>query len=228
MTSVLTRGYYCPTATEKPVVGHTKLSLVGTDHLGWLLCDGRSLDVLKYSKLYNVIRNTYGGNSSTFNLPNQATSVAGSGLTTRKAGDISGGETPTLTIAEIPRHDNSITEPGLTRTRAGDISGEEMHTLTIEEMPTHDHTITDPGHDHTYSNEPNTASPAVSLTTTNVADNSSVGQRTGTSTTGITINNTGGNGPHNNIQPTLFVGNMFIYSGQIQAGTYPPFGGTLY
>ena len=200
MTSVLTRGYYCPAASDKPVVGDTKLSLVGTDHLGWLLCNGRSLDVSSFNRLYNVIGNTYGGNSTSFYLPNPAGRVLGV---------IGSG-------------------PGLTARRAGDISGEEMHTLTIAEMPTHSHTITDPGHDHTYTNEPNTASPAVSLTTMNVADNSAVQQRTGTSTTGITINNTGNNGPHNNIQPTLFVGNMFIYSGQIQVGTYPLFGENLY
>jgi hypothetical protein len=38
-------------------------------------------------------------------------------------------------------------------------------------------------------------------------------QTTGSSVTGITINNTGGGGAHNIMQPTIFIGNVFIYSG---------------
>jgi microcystin-dependent protein len=71
----------------------------------------------------------------------------------------------------------------------------------------------------------------VSLTTTETADNVDVGQTTGSSTTGITINSAGahqhtiktqgGNQPHNNMQPTIFVGNMFIYTGKPTYGKYP-------
>jgi microcystin-dependent protein len=51
------------------------------------------------------------------------------------------------------------------------------------------------------------------FSTETAADQADINQTTGTSTTGITINATGGDQPHNNIQPTLFMGNMFIYSG---------------
>jgi microcystin-dependent protein len=60
--------------------------------------------------------------------------------------------------------------------------------------------VNDQGHDNVFNSE--TAADEVDLAAT-----------TGTSTTGITINNTGGGLPHNNMQPTLFIGNVFIYAG---------------
>jgi microcystin-dependent protein len=42
---------------------------------------------------------------------------------------------------------------------------------------------------------------------------SSTGVTINTNTTGITVNNTGGDGAHNNMQPTVFIGHVFIYSG---------------
>ena len=192
MASIVRR-YFSPIAAEKPTVGDTKTSLVESDHLGWLKCDGRLLNVSDYYFLYQLIGNIYGGNSRTFNLPNpagQVIGIIGSGV-------------------------------GLTTRAYGASVGEETHVLTIPEMPTHNHNITDPGHNHTYTNQPNTASPAVSLTTMDVASNSSASQNTGNKTTGITINNTGGSQAHNNMQPTLFVGNLFIFSGKIEKTNFP-------
>ena len=40
------------------------------------------------------------------------------------------------------------------------------------------------------------------------------------------INPAGGDAPHNNMQPTLFVGNLFIYSGKTTYGSYPYTAGT--
>lgn len=36
---------------------------------GWLVCDGRSLDVLRYPELFSVLRYVYGGAGDSFNLP---------------------------------------------------------------------------------------------------------------------------------------------------------------
>jgi len=38
--------------------------------VGWMICDGASLPVSQYAALYALIGNTYGGNNTTFNLPN--------------------------------------------------------------------------------------------------------------------------------------------------------------
>jgi len=45
---------------------------------GWLKCDGALYPIAKYSKLYDVVRNTYGGaaTSGTFAVPN-LTAVSG-------------------------------------------------------------------------------------------------------------------------------------------------------
>ena len=145
---------------------------------GWLLCDGREVSRSVYLDLFNTIGTIYGvGNGvSSFNIPNLK-------------GRIPAGFDATQTYYDS----------------FGKTGGYNTHTLTIPEMPTHNHGITDPGHSHSYFNQPNTVNPAVSLTTTDVADNVNVNQTTGVSTTGITINNTGNSQPHNNLQPYLVI-----------------------
>jgi microcystin-dependent protein len=219
MTSVLTH-WQTFTSTGKPTVGDTKLSLVGVDHIGWLICDGRTLNIKDYYYLYQVIGTTYGSTASTtFTLPNPAGRVlgvigSGLGLTPRVAGSNVGAETHTLSIAEMPTHNH----PG---------SSNNSSTTGI----------TDSGHSHSYVNQPNSASPAVSLTTMDVADNNNQNQTTGVGYANISdpghthtlvMSNQGGSNAHNNMQPTLFVGNMFIYSGKTSVGTYPFTGNGIY
>ena len=189
------------------VVGDYKFSNTTDDTAFWLLCDGRSLSRAHYSELFNVIGTNYGHvDDEHFNLPDFRGRVAGiigetNGLTARTFGQAVGEEQHTLTIPQIPSHN---------------------HTVTTDSSGAHIHSITDPGHTHTYFNQPNTVNPATSLTTTDVADNVNVNQTTSSSTTGISVNsngahthtftsnNTGGGGPHNNMQPTLFGANIFI------------------
>jgi microcystin-dependent protein len=224
MTSVLTHfETYSGSGSgnTKPVVGDTKLSLVGADHLGWLLCDGRTLNISDYYWLHQVIGTTYGSNASTtFNLPNPAGRVlgvigSGLGLTPRVAGSNVGAETHTLTIAEMPTHNHP---------------GSSNNTATTG--------VTDPGHNHSYVNQPNnTGVSGAAVLTTDVADNVNVGATTGTTSVVLTdpghthtlvMSNQGGSNAHNNMQPTLFIGNMFIYSGKVSVGNKPFTGNGIY
>lgn len=168
------------------------MSFVGYDHQGWMICDGRSLSTSTHNLLFQVIGHQFGGSGASFNLPNPAGGVVG----------VVGQRT------------------GTTLHGPGQDVGEETHNLTIAEMPAHTHSITDPGHSHSYVNQTNNQGTDNAFSTEVAADNVDVSQTTGTSTTGITANLTGGDQPHNNIQPTLFMGNMFIYSG---IPSYPGF-----
>jgi microcystin-dependent protein len=77
-----------------------------------------------------------------------------------------------------------------------DTGGEEKHTLTTNEMPTHSHTITDPGHVH------GSISQGTGFAATDGGNGNRANQgSTTTAVTNITINNTGGGDPHNNMPP---------------------------
>ncbi len=213
-------------AHQRPTVGDTKTSVVSVDHIGWLKCDGRQLSTSEFSALFSVLGYSFGGSGSSFALPDPQGRVAGyvgqSVGNDWQLGDASGAETHTLTIAEMPSHNHGT-----------DASDTVVGNNLTDASGGHTHTINDPGHTHSYFNQPNTVNPATSLTTTDVADNVNVNQTTGSSTTGITINpvtnhqhhiaTQGGGDEHNNMQPTLFLGNLFIYCGKPRVGTNPSY-----
>lgn len=95
---------------------------------------------------------------------------------------------------------------GLTARSMGQVVGAETHTLTTPELPSHTHTT-------------NAVGGTVGLITANGAntavtvDSSSVEPNLYAAPVALTVNNTGSGSAHNNMQPTLFAGNMFIYTG---------------
>lgn len=167
------------------MVGDIKYSVHTFDHSGWIKCDGRTLNKTDYTDLFDLIGTTYGEPSpTTFKLPD---------LRGRVIGNIGQGT-------------------GLTNRSSGTLIGAETHTLTIGEMPSHNHTINDPGHTHGYVNNVGDQNTDNAFASETAADQVDYNQTTGSSTTGITINNTGGGGAHNNMQPTAFIGNYFIFA----------------
>jgi microcystin-dependent protein len=164
-------------------IGDLKFSVRAANHDHWILCNGASYLITDYPKLFAIINYSFGGSGASFNVPDARSRVLGA---------IGQGS-------------------GLSDRTLGQAVGAETHTLTTTEMPSHNHGITDPGHTHTYLG---VQSQGVAAGLDNAAENSPRPTETsGTSTTGITINNTGGGQAHNNMQPTLFVGNVFIYAG---------------
>lgn len=232
MTSVLRRTSSF-TAHEKPVAGDIKMSFVGYDHLGWIKCDGRSLSTAQFNFLFQVLGYTFGGSGDTFNLPDPQGKVTGSVNVTYPAGTDIGEATHTLTIAEMPAHNHGT-----------DASNNVVGNNLTGAAGAHTHSITDPGHTHTHNgtgplgdgyglmfqNGQNTANSVDNSPNEPNLYTSIAALNINTATTGISVNpvgnhqhsitTQGGGQPHNNIQPTLFIGNTFIYTG---IPTYPGF-----
>jgi len=167
-------------------IGDIKYSCKSVDHDGWLKCTGSAISRSDYADLFSVIGTAFGSGdgTTTFNLPDARGRVLGA----------------------------IGTGAGLTARSLGDTVGTETHTLTTGEIPSHNHGVTDPGHTHSYVNNVNDQNTDNAFNTETAADQVDISQTTGTSTTGITINNTGGGGAHNNMQPTEFIGHVFVFA----------------
>lgn len=163
-----------------------------TEPQGWLFCYGQAISRTTYAALFTAISTTYGSGdgSTTFNVPDlRGRVVAGQ--------DDMGGSSA-----------NRLTSP-LNGDTLGAAGGSESHTLTSAEMPVHSHGVNDPGHSHgvTSSGSPTQFQGPGGGWGGNVA-----GGSTGAAATGISIQNAGSGGAHNNVQPT-FILNKIIYAG---------------
>lgn len=96
---------------------------------------------------------------------------------------------------------------GLTARALGQTLGEETHQLITSEIPSHIHPVNDPAHQHDSGNHVGSPAPGSALRRPSEpgGDGSIL---TGFAATNITIGNTGGDGAHNNMPPTLFLNAM--------------------
>jgi microcystin-dependent protein len=155
---------------------------------GWLLCHGQAVSRTTYADLFVAIGTVHGAGdgSTTFNVPDLRGRIA--------AGkDDMGG-------ADAGRLVGGVTN----RTTLGGGGGAATHTLATSEMPAHSHGISDPGHSHQFLHGGTT--PATFTSRAGDGDGSNqYFQATTGSATGISVQNAGGGGAHNNTQPTLIL-----------------------
>lgn len=188
-------------------IGEYKWSCRSNDYNGWMVCDGRSVSCVDYSNLYDIIGTAFGCDSEgTFNLPNFKGRVMAGTSCHHDLGEAVGCETVTLTVDQMPAH---------------------THTGTTGASGEHSHSITDPGHAHTQTtinddfngsggNPPGFISDSTGSRTWNNINSSTTGisvNQGGSHTHYFTTNSTGGGEAHNNMQPTVFAGHVFIFGG---------------
>ena len=81
---------------------------------GWAMCNGQILPISQNTALFSLLGTTYGGNGqSTFALPDMQGNAAmhpgqGQGLSLRDLGEISGAESVTLLVSEMPIHPHTL------------------------------------------------------------------------------------------------------------------------
>ena len=146
----------------------------------WLKIEGQTLSKTDYDELYAELGGAFGETTTTFNLPNMDSAYLTGAASAAEIGTVIGGNTKTLTVAQLPSHSHTVTDAGHTHTFTG-----TPHTHTFTGTP-HTHGVTDAGHDHT--DETNGSQGATSGSDFDAAVYDAAGN-TSTDTTGITIDN---------------------------------------
>jgi len=165
-------------------VGSVQMWPTNTPPTDWLVCNGASLLRADYADLFAIIGTVYGAVDGThFNLPD---------MRDRSPMGVGG------FIA------------------LGGFLGAATHTLNSGENGVHTHLLTDPGHSHpqqigsvaAYYGVGGTGRTAYGAVTTN----STTRVVTDVQGTGLTVQNSAGGNPHNNVHPVMGI-NYIIYAG---------------
>lgn len=152
---------------------------------GWLFCNGTFYAHTAYPALYTAIGGTYGWTASTFAVPDLRGRVV-AGL------DNMGGAAAANRI--------TAAVSGITGTTIGSAGGTQAHTLTVAEMPAHGHPFASTSINDSSPRQDATGGFMVRSNTQFLAPAFS---GSASFLSGQQIGGAGGNGAHNNVQPTM-------------------------
>jgi microcystin-dependent protein len=225
---------------QRPTVGDTKTSAQNSDHIGWLKCDGRLLSKTDFYFLWTVIGYSFGGSGESFNIPDAQGKVPGlKGPFTDSSsnsknfifGSTIGEYEHILTINEMPSHNHGV-DSGL-QSSYNNSTSMEYTGISVNVSTTG---VYDSGHTHGYT-APGTNT-TDKLNGVNMREYGTDAATTGTGNANIVdpghkhsitdprhshvLHSAGGDQKHNNIQPTIVVGNLFIFSGKSAFKTTSP------
>lgn len=183
--------------------GDVKLTMKTTPDSGWIMCDDGTVGSLLSTATHNNDANKALFLLLWTNVIDTWAPVVG-GRGGSALADWNANKKITLTRTLGRALAVAGAGSGLTSRALGENLGEQSHVLTTAEMPSHAHVLNDPGHVHLlgqWFSDSGSGSPS---RLANVGD----AQQTTTSTTGITMNTTGGGAGHNVMQPTSFLNAM--------------------
>jgi microcystin-dependent protein len=170
-----------------PYVGEIRMFAGNFPPAGYRFCQGQQESIAENPTLFNLIGTTYGGDGQTyFNLPNLQ--------------------------SRVPVHMG--TSASLGNYTIGELAGTETVTLQLSQIPSHNHSVNATNAGQQVAPSPSTM-PAVATPSPNRNVYGPAGTAPVTMANGM-IGVSGGNQPHNNIQPVLAIN--FIIS---LYGIYP-------
>lgn len=98
----------------EPFIGQIMLVGFNFEPRGWAFCNGQLLSISQNTALFSLLGTTYGGNGqTTFALPDLRGRAAvgfgqGPGLSNYDLGEVTGSETVTLTVGQMPAHSHLV------------------------------------------------------------------------------------------------------------------------
>lgn len=112
--SIALYGIFPSRNNTEPFIGAISIHGFNFPPRNWAFCEGQLLSIAQNTALFSLLGTTYGGNGqTTFGLPDLRGRVPigpgqGPGLSNRSWGEMSGTETVTLTVGQLPAHSHTV------------------------------------------------------------------------------------------------------------------------